>query len=304
MSRKQRLCIYITGSCISLGCLAAGHYFDLPAARLLYSADNTAAAAVAFAASYTFMASCVLFLGVLFRQFMNTAKRRPAKGIISAAFIYLFASTATLGGATFLNDPLTVQLSGGFTAGYINSLIAGSLLFGLFFILGMVSNGSRHDKESIKALIKIICLMTCAFLMAFYLNTTITRPDFRSVISGSTESFTAWYEVRNNGKLFMSIHDLICAPQGSFICAHASYAALFLIIFPSWSYAFPSLKGKERLLMALAGLAAMPVMICRMITGDAYLTDTALGAFAGLKMCAAFNGLPERKKILSLRKRN
>lgn len=304
MSRKQRLCIYIAGSCISLGCLAAGHYFDLPAARLLYSEDNTAAAAVAFAASYIFMASCVLFLGVLFRQLTNTVKKRPARAVITAVFIYLFASTATLGGAAVLNDPLTARLFGGFTAGYINSLITGSILFGLFFILGTAANGSQHDKESIKALIKIICLMTGAFLMAFYLNTTITRPDFRSVITGGNESFTAWYEVRNNGKLFMSIHDLICAPQGSFICAHASYAALFLIIFPSWSYAFPSLKGKETLLMTLAGLAAVPVMICRMITGDAYLTDAALGAFAGFKMCAAFNGLPQRKKILSLRKRN
>ena len=100
-----------------------------------------------------------------------------------------------------------------------------------------------------------------------------------------------WYKLPKDSKLLMSFSDLITSHQGSFVSGHALYAVLFIIIFPSYSLAVPSLKKYEKILMILAGILSVIVILSRMLSGDNYLSDISFGALYSLKFCMSYNGI-------------
>jgi membrane-associated phospholipid phosphatase len=108
-----------------------------------------------------------------------------------------------------------------------------------------------------------------------------------------------WYQIPKGSKLLMSLNDLISSPQGSFVSSHVLYAVLFIVIFPAYSLAIPSLKKYEKRLMVIAGILSVSVIICRMITGNNYLTDISFAAFYSLKFCMSYEGFRKPKRRIS-----
>ena len=296
MTSKKLSRIFIALAVFFIITLAVGSFWDFPIAQALYRKGNTAAMVISFIGFILFFGICTVFLGVLFRQLLSSGKKTSFKILIVFAFIYLYVSTATLTGAGVLNDPLFENLFA-FQVSFMTCLLAGTLIYIPLFVFGMLINGNRYEKKVVKKSFELVIIMTLVFLLSTYFNCTIIRPHFRLLQNGT--GFEPWYHLENNGKLFMSISDLISAHPGSFISGHAMYGILFLILFPSLSLVFPSLQGKEKLLMFIGGLLGIVIIISRMITGDNYLSDIALGAISAIKMCFSYNALPKRKGIIA-----
>jgi membrane-associated phospholipid phosphatase len=167
-------------------------------------------------------------------------------------------------------------------------------------MLGIVINGEKADPDKIKTLIKLILIFTIGFFIAHYLNCMIERPSYSLLISeGNPAGFMKWYQIPKGSKLLMSLNDLISSHQGSFVSSHVLYAVLFIVIFPAYSLAIPSLKKYGRHLMVIAGILSVSVIICRMITGNNYLTDISFAAFYSLKFCISYDGFKKPKRRIS-----
>lgn len=292
MTGKTLSRIFIALAVIFIITLAVGSFWDLPIAQRLYHKDNTAAMVLSFIGFLMFFGICTFFLGVLFRQLLSSGKKTSFKILIVFVFIYLYVSTATLIGAGVLNDPLFENMFA-FQVSFMNCFLTGTLIYIPLFVFGMFINGNCYDRKVVKKSFELVIIMTLVFLLSTYFNCTIIRPHFRLLQNGN--GFEPWYHLENNGKLFMSISDLISAHPGSFISGHAMYGILFLILFPSLSLVFPRLQSKEKLLLVLGGLLGIAIIISRMITGDNYLSDISLGAISSIKMCFSYNALPKRK---------
>ena len=177
------------------------------------------------------------------------------------------------------------------------SFIVGSVFCIAAFVIGFLINGNRHDAGTTKILIKIIMIFTIGFLMSHYLNCMIDRQSYSVLVNGGNiDGFMPWYRLPNDSKLLMSFTDLITSHQGSFVSSHALYAVLFIIIFPSYSLAVPALKKHEKLLMAIAGIVSVTVILCRILSGNNYLTDISFGALYSLKFSMSYNGINKTRK--------
>ena len=296
MEHKQRFRIYIGISIFFLLGLLVGSYFDLPVAKALYIENCMPARLISFVVSFVFFGSCVFFIGVLFRHLLVLMASRAKRILITVIFIYLFISTATLAGGEILNDPLFGKLFVGAAGSFAFSFIAGLIVFGPVFLAGILINRNEYRKENIRVLIKLIFIMTMAFLLTKYFNCMIIRPHYWLTLQNNgTDVYTDWYHAGNRGRFLMSLKDLIVSHPGSFTSSHAAFAALFLAVLPSYSIVFPKLKEKEHILMLIAGTFILPVIICRMVSGDNYLSDVCLGAWAGMKLCISFNGVRKKK---------
>ena len=285
MNNKTLSRIFIVLAAVFAAALLCGTLYDLPVAQALYIKDCAPATVTGFTGFAIYFACCTFFLGVLFRQLLNSSEKALRRAVVVAAFVYLYLSTAILLGAGILNDRLFTGVFA-FPVTFGSCLCTGSVFYIPLFIFGAVSNGTRYDKE----LVKII--MTFVFLLSTYLNCTVIRPHYRLLADPAAE-FTPWYQLKGTGKLFMSIPDLISSHPGSFTSGHAMYGILFLVLFPTLPEVFPVLKGKEKILMITGGAIGLAVMFSRMITGDNYLSDIALGAIAAIKMCFSY-ALPKK----------
>ena len=294
--------IFIVLAAVFAAALLCGTFYDLPAARALYIKDCRPAMVIGFTGFAIYFACCTFFLGVLFRQLLNSSEKVLRRIVVVSAFVYLYLSTAILLGAGILND----QLFSGvfvFPVTFGRCLCTGSVFYIPLFVFGAVANGPRRDRELVKRSLKLVIIMTFVFLLSTYFNCTVIRPHYRLLADPSAE-FTPWYQLKSTGKIFMSIPDLISSHPGSFTSGHAMYGILFLVLFPSLPEVFPSLKGKEKILMIIGGAAGLAVMFSRLITGDNYLSDIALGAIAAIKMCFSY-ALPKKGSRLKFwRKKN
>ncbi|MBR5973570.1 MAG: phosphatase PAP2 family protein [Clostridiales bacterium] len=288
MEYKSQTRLYIGMAAFFGILLLLGTFFDLPVSEALYSEDNLPALTVNFAAFYLFFGSCMFFLGALWHQLIAYTNKKSLQAILSLVFIYLFASTATLGGGGSISDPLLSGVLKNFSTSLPGCLAAGSLLCFPWFVFGFLANGKRTDKETIRELIRLIVIMTMVYLVSSYFNCTVLRPHYRLTLTDRNSVFSPWYHIRKNGQLLMSIQDLISPHPGSFICGHAMYAVLFFIISPAYGHVFPALKKKQKLVMAIALVFAIPILFCRLISGDNYLSDIALGGLSAVKICFSF----------------
>ena len=296
MEKKLLSRIYIGLAVFFTLCLLAGSFYDLQLARTLYIDSFAAAKGINFITFCIYFGSCMFFLGALFRQLINHLQKTYMKVLLTAAFIYLYLSTAALGGGEILNDPVFQSIIIGIEVNLINCLMAGTVLFAPLFIAGIIANGSKHDKETIKSITKLVLIMTMVFFISTYFNTMIIRPHYRLTLTDPAMSFSPWYKLSNTGGVLLSLSDLISSHPGSFICGHAAYAIVFTIIFPSCALVINPLKGKEKLLTITALLIIIPIVISRMLTGDNYLSDIALGAISAIKVCFSFNALTDKSR--------
>lgn len=291
MKKSSRTIIYFILMILCISGAVVGTFLDLPISEKLYAGDVFPAKAISFLTVLVFMASCFFYLGVLCRQLWERYVKTSQRLIVAAAFIYLFLSTAALGGAKILNDPLFDGRFTGLRGTLPGSLITGSAAFMAFFIAGSVVNGKRCEPDKIKTLIKLITVFTFGFMMAHYLNCMMERASYSLLLSeGSAAGFTRWYKIPKGTKLLMSLTDLITSHPGSFVSSHVLYAVLFIIIFPSFSLVIPSLKKYTKQMMIIAGIWSVTVISCRLISGDNYLTDIAFAALYSLKFCATYEG--------------
>lgn len=302
MDRKMLTIIYICLAVFFGICLLTGTFMDLKIEQALYSEASTIPKVINFLTFFLFISSCMFFLGVLFRQLIKSEKKKHIKALIAIAFIYLYASTATLGGGEFIHDPLLNNAFINTEATFLNCLVAGTMFLIPWFLLGIISGKGESDKKTIKSITKIIIIITMVYISATYFNTTIVRPHYR--LLENPAEFTEWYKLKGTGKLFMSLKDLISEHPGSFVSGHAMYAVLFLIIFPSYALVFKKLQGKETLLTAAALIVMIPILMSRMISGDNYLSDIALGGISAVKICFSFNALSGSRKSLISKLKN
>ena len=291
MNNNSLTRIFIVLAAVFEAALLCGTLYDLPVAQALYIKACRPAMVIGFTGFALYFACCTFFLGVLFRQLLNSSEKALRRAVVVAVFVYLYLSTAILLGAGILNDRLFTGVFA-FPVTFGSCLCTGSVFYIPLFIFGAVSNGTRYDKELVKKAVKLVIIMTFVFLLSTYLNCTVIRPHYRLLADPAAE-FTPWYQLKGTGKLFISIPDLISSHPGSFTSGHAMYGILFLVLFPSLSEVFPSLKGKEKILMITGGAIGLAVMFSRMITGDNYLSDIALGAIAAIKMCFSY-ALPKK----------
>lgn len=291
MQKKTRIILYVVIGILSGIGIAAGSIFDLPISRTLFVDNSFGTRLIALLVCLIFYGSCVFFLGMLLSQFLAEPRKEPLKPLFVTLFIYLFLSTAVLAGAEFINDPAfgtqKATLSG--------SLITGTMLYAPFFILGYLRNKKRYDKAEVKRLIKMIAVITASFLMVKYLNTMVLRPSYSSALGNG---FVNWYGVSRSERFLMSFNDLISYSSGSFVCGPAEYSILFLVIFPTYSIAFPKLKDKGLFLTMAAAILFVLVSVSRLISGANYLSDIAFATFAGVKLCLSCEGIKliRRKK--------
>ena len=291
MRPKTRIILYIAiGILAGIG-IAAGSAFDLTISRSLFVDGSVPAWLISLVVCFIFYASCVFFLGVLLGQLLAGTDRKPVRALFVTMFLYLFVSTAVLAGAEFINDPVF----GAQSTTMLRSLLAGTVLYAPFFISGYILNKGRYRKEDVRRLIKMIAVITGSFLMVKYLNTMVIRPGYGMA---HEDGFVAWYGVSRSGRFLMSLKDLISYSSGSFVCGPAEYAVLFLVIFPTYAIAFPTLKDKGMLLTVTAAILFVLVSIARLISGYNYLSDIAFATFAGVKLCLPCEGIKliRRKK--------
>ena len=292
MKKTSKTGLYLFLIIVCVIGIAAGSFFDLPVSQTLYTGDSFPSKLISLLTVIVFFESCVLFLGVLFRQLWERYSSISRRVIVIVVFSYLFCSTATLGGAKILNDPLIAERFSDLTGTFRGSILTGTVCCIAFFLLGFFINGKRYDKDTVKILIKLILIFTIGFLISHYLNCMIDRPSYSLLIKeGNADGFMPWYKLPKDSKLLMSFSDLITSHQGSFVSGHALYAVLFIIIFPSYSLAVPSLKKYEKILMILAGILSVIVILSRMLSGDNYLSDISFGALYSLKFCMSYNGI-------------
>ena len=291
MQQKTRIILYIAIGILSGIGIAAGSAFDLQVSRALFMESSFPARLITFAVCFIFYSSCVFFLGVLLGQLLAGNNRKPVRIIFISMFIYLFASTAVLAGAEFINDPIFGMQE----VNLYRSLIVGTLLYAPLFITGYIVNKGRYSKENVRRLIKMIAVITGSFLMVKYLNTMVIRPSYGI---SHDNGFVAWYGVSRSGRFLMSLKDLISYSSGSFVCGPAEYTVLFLVIFPTYAIAFPTLKDKSMLLTVTAAILFILVSAARLISGYNYLSDIAFATFAGVKICLSCEGIKliKRKK--------
>lgn len=295
MRKTSKTVLYLILIVLCVIGIAAGSFFDLAVSEALYTGDSLAFRLIGFITVILFFESCVLFLGVLCRQLWAGCKSVGRRALVGVVFLYLFCSTAVLGGAKVLHDPLFAGCFSKLAGTLAGSLLAGAVCFIVAFLLGFIINGNRHDAGTIKVLIKLILVFTIGFFIAHYLNSMIDRPSYlRLIAEGSTDGFMPWYRLPKGSKLLMSFTDLISSHQGSFVSCHALYAVLFIIIFPSYSLVIPSLKKHERVLTIIAGIFAVIVILSRLLSGNNYLTDISFGALYSLKFCMSYNGVRRR----------
>ena len=289
MQRKTRIILYIAIGILSGIGIAAGSFFDLPISRSLFIESSSPARLIPLAVSFIFYASCVFFLGVLLNQLLSGAERKKVRILFISMFIYLFVSTAVLAGADMINDPFFGLKS----TTMFQCLMAGTILFAPFFVIGFISNRSRYQKEDVKRLIKMIVVITASFLMIKYLNTVVIRPAYGIA---RESGFVTWYDVSRSERFLMSLKDLISYSGGSFVCGPAEYTVLFLVIFPTYAIAFPTLKDKGMLLTITAAILFVLVCISGLISGCSYLTDISFATLAGVKLCLSCDGIKLIKK--------
>lgn len=291
MRQKTRIILYIAIGILSGIGIAAGSAFDLKISRSLFVDGSVPAWLISLVVCFIFYASCVFFLGVLLGQLLSGTDRKPVRALFVTMFLYLFVSTAVLAGAEFINDPVF----GAKSTTMLRSLLAGTVLYAPFFISGYILNKGRYRKEDVRRLIKMIAVITGSFLMVKYLNTMVIRPGYGMA---HESGFVAWYGVSHSGRILMSLKDLISYSSGSFVCGPAEYAVLFLVIFPTYAIAFPSLRDKGMLLTVTAAILFVLVSIARLISGYNYLSDIAFATFAGVKLCLSCEGIKliRRKK--------
>ncbi len=291
MQQKTRIILYIAIGILSGIGIAAGSAFDLQVSRALFMESSFPARLITLAVCFIFYSSCVFFLGVLLGQLLAGNNRKPVRIIFISMFIYLFVSTAVLAGAEFINDPIFGMQD----VNLYRSLIVGTLLYAPLFITGYIVNKGRYSKENVRRLIKMIAVITGSFLMVKYLNTMVIRPSYGI---SHDNGFVAWYGVSRSGRFLMSLKDLISYSSGSFVCGPAEYTVLFLVIFPTYAIAFPTLKDKSMLLTVTAAILFILVSAARLISGYNYLSDIAFATFAGVKICLSCEGIKliKRKK--------
>ncbi len=291
MQQKTRIILYIAIGILSGIGIAAGSAFDLQVSRALFMESSFPARLITLAVCFIFYSSCVFFLGVLLGQLLAGNNRKPVRIIFISMFIYLFVSTAVLAGAEFINDPIFGMQE----VNLYRSLIVGTLLYAPLFITGYIVNKGRYSKENVRRLIKMIAVITGSFLMVKYLNTMVIRPSYGI---SHDNGFVAWYGVSRSGRFLMSLKDLISYSSGSFVCGPAEYTVLFLVIFPTYAIAFPTLKDKSMLLTVTAAILFILVSAARLISGYNYLSDIAFATFAGVKICLSCEGIKliKRKK--------
>lgn len=291
MQQKTRIILYIAIGILSGIGIAAGSAFDLQVSRALFMESSFPARLITLAVCFIFYSSCVFFLGVLLGQLLAGNNRKPVRIIFISMFIYLFVSTAVLAGAEFINDPIFGMQD----VNLYRSLIVGTLLYAPLFITGYIVNKGRYSKENVRRLIKMIAVITGSFLMVKYLNTMVIRPSYGI---SHDNGFVAWYGVSRSGRFLMSLKDLISYSSGSFVCGPAEYTVLFLVIFPTYAIAFPTLKDKSMLLTVTAAILFILVSAARLISGYNYLSDIAFATFAGVKLCLSCEGIKliKRKK--------
>lgn len=297
MKMNSRTGLYLILIVLCIAGIITGSFFDLQISETLYAGDSLFSKIICFATVIIFFESCIFFLGVLFRQFWVRYGRILPRIVVCVIFIYLFCSTATLGGAKILNDQLIQGSFSGLAGTLHGSFIVGSVFCIAAFVIGFLINGNRQDAGTTKILIKIIMIFTIGFLMSHYLNCMIDRQSYSVLVNGGNiEGFMPWYRLPKDSKLLMSFTDLITSHQGSFVSSHALYAVLFIIIFPSYSLAIPSLKKHEKLLMVIAGIVSVTVILCRILSGNNYLTDISFGALYSLKFSMSYNGINKTRK--------
>lgn len=300
MKKNPRTILYLILIVLCITGAITGSFFDLRISEKLYIGDCLPAKLISFITVFVFCGSCFFFLGVLFRQLWERHFKLLRRVITAVIFTYLFCSTAVLCGAKILNDPL---FAGRFTeiqGSLWGSLITGSIVYIASFVSGVIINGKKADPDKIKTLIKLIAVFTIGFFMAHYLNCMIERPSYSLLMSeGDPAGFKKWYQLPKGSKLLMSLTDLISSHHGSFVSSHVLYAVLFIVIFPAYSLAIPSLKKHEKCLMVIAGILSVSVTVCRMITGNNYLTDISFAAFYSLKFCMSYEGIKNPKRKIS-----
>ena len=300
MKKNPRTILYLILIALCITGAITGSFFDLQISEKLYIGDSLPAKLISLFTVFVFCGSCFFFLGVLFRQLWERYLKVTRRVITAAIFTYLFCSTAALCGAKILNDPIFAGKLTEIQGTLWGSLITGSIIYIAFFMLGIIINGKKADPDKIKTLIKLILIFTIGFFIAHYLNCMIERPSYSLLISeGNPDGFMKWYQIPKGSKLLMSLNDLISSPQGSFVSSHVLYAVLFIVIFPAYSLAIPSLKKYEKHLMVIAGILSVSVIICRMITGNNYLTDISFAAFYSLKFCMSYEGFRKPKRRIS-----
>lgn len=297
MKRTSRTGLYLILIILCVIGIITGSFYDLPISKTVYIGDSLPSKLISFSTVIIFFESCIFFLGVLFRQLWVRYKGILHRVIVSIIFSYLFCSTATLGGAKILNDRLVAGRFSDLAGTLWGSFIAGSVFCIAAFLLGFFINGNRYDADKIKVLIKLILVFTAGFFIAHYLNCMIDRPSYSMLMTeGSVSEFMQWYRIPKGSKLLMSITDLISVHQGSFVSSHTLYAVLFIIIFPTYSLVISSLKKHERSLMVFAGIFSVIVILCRLLSGNNYLTDISFAALYSLKFCMSYNGIKKTRR--------
>ena len=286
MSKIKSSMLYFCAAIFWIIALVIGSFYDLDIARKVYLPNNIFAVVISVIGLYLYYGSLVFFLGVLCKQLTLFVKKKLAVIPIVITYITFAMSTSTYGGVAFLSDSVCGLLISSFGNSICECFAIGMIMFFPLFISGMIVNKKRCDKKVIKDLMIMLSIMTVAIFCSNIMKYIVMRPRFRIILENYEGiTFVPWYRLIENGRKLKKLYHLASDDMASFFSGHAMNSMMGMMIYPAYSYVFDKLKGKEKQLKIYAVIITIPITFSRMILGDHYLSDVAVGAIVGIVMC-------------------
>ena len=294
--RNLKMCIEIAAFWAVIFVL--GSFYDEGFARFIYvgykagetgepSIGMISAVVVSAVGSYIFYGSFVFLLGILARQIMNSVSNKLYNAFI--AFVYLFFSlfTSTYGAMAIRSNSVCGLLMPNISNSLMNYVITGLILFIPLYPLGIAVNGRKCDDNVIDELMILLSILTVAIIFSNVVKGGVMRPRYRVTLQGYEGiGFVPWYRHIQNGKELIAAYALVRDDFSSFFSGHAMDGMLGIILFPAFRHVFEKLKGREMQLICLALIIAVPVTFSRLMLGNHYLSDVAVGGLVGVGMAA------------------
>lgn len=269
--------------------LILGRFFDLDIARRVYLENNKGAVAWSVVGIYMFYGSFVFLLGVQFKQCFLAVKKTSSKVLVTLFFSYCALSTSTYSGATILSDSVLGFLYPGNSYTLVQCMITGAIMFLPLYPLGVLLNGKKCDKKAIRDLIVLLSVMTVCVFFSNIVKSLVMRPRYRITLLGYEGiDFLPVFNFLKNGRVLKAAYGLVTDDLASFFSGHAMNAMICLIILPAYRYVIPWFQRREKALIGLALLIAIPIDFSRMMLGDHYLSDVSFGSLVGLMFCLIY----------------
>lgn len=275
-----------------------GTFWDKEISETLYIPKESVSMIVSVTAMYIFFGIYVFFFGSLSRQLLSSETKIPLKVMLSLLCVICGALTSWLSidgllkksclGVYFENP---VSKPEAFAVGMIT-------MFPLIF-LGFFISEKKYDKQIVNDLLKVLLIMTFAYLIPIIVKKIFMRPRFlitKMDLDGI--DYQPWYVIDKNMKALKLKYDLEGDDISSFPSSHSIDAFLDVMVFPALAIVLPKLRAKKKQLFIIAAVSAPFVMLSRIVLGAHFLSDVSFGALTGVVLYICYIKISKKEPVI------